>query len=176
MQHHRGTDQSRLTLIAVALVLGGCGMAPKNADEFRQATRDGVRLGLTSVESFEVDRSLREVSSTLQRKATECLTVSVNWNATNAYGNTRSGVHRYKPTFVANADKAELHVQRKRSGGGDVDVGAPADGFYDLVVDAIPVSPKRTRIEIYQGDKLMRTALRGWTTGNNLGCPDLTKR
>jgi hypothetical protein len=104
------------------------------------------------------------------------LNVSVNWSATNAYGNTRSGVHTYKPTFVANADKAELHLQRKRSGGGDVDVGAPADGFYDVVVDAIPIGPKRTRIEIYQGDKLMRTALRGWAKGDNLGCPDLTKR
>jgi hypothetical protein len=176
MQHHRLRQKSRLALLGVAFVIAGCNMAPKNADEFRQATRDGVRLGLTSVETFEVDRPLREVSASLQRKANECLNASVKWSATNAYGNTRSGVHTYKPTFVANADKAELHVQRKRSGGGDVDVGAPADGFYDLVVDAIPVSPKRTRIEIYQGDKLMRSALRGWTTGNNLGCPDLTKR
>lgn len=166
----------RLMLTGAALVLAGCNMAPKNADEFRQATRDGVRLGVASVETFEVDRSLREVSSTLQRKASECLNVSVNWRATNAYGNTRGGVHTYKPTFLANANKAELHVQRKRTGGGDVDVGAPADGFYDVVVDATPVTPKRTRIDIYQGDKLMRTALRGWATGSNLGCPDLTKR
>lgn len=176
MHSHRFWEKSQLTLIAAAFVLGGCNMAPKNADEFRQATRDGVRLGLASVETFEVDRPLREVSSTLQRKASECLNGSVKWSATNAYGNTRSGIHTYKPTYVANAGKAELHVQRKRSGGGDVDVGAPADGFYDVVVDATPVSPKRTRIEIYQGDKLMRTALRGWATGNNLGCPDLTKR
>jgi hypothetical protein len=167
---------SQVALIALAFAVAGCGMAPKNAQEFRQATRDGVRLGLTSMETFEVERPLREVSSTLRRKASECLNVSVNWSATNTYGNTRSGVHTYKPTFLANADKAELHLQRKRSGGGDVDVGAPADGFYDVVVDAIPVSPKRTRIEIYQGDKLMRTALRGWAKGDNLGCPDLTKR
>src|SRR5919109_1042332 len=117
MRDHWGKDQSRFGLIAVALVLAGCSMAPKNADEFRQATRDGVRLGLTSVESFEVDRPLRDVSSTLQRKAAECLSVSVKWSATNAYGTTRSGVHTYKPTFISGADKAELHLQRKRSGG-----------------------------------------------------------
>lgn len=169
--------KARLQLVGVALLVAGCGMAPKNADEFRQATRDGLRLGLTSMETFEVDRSLRDVSSTLQRKAGECLNVTVNWSATSTkYGNTRSGMHTYKPTFRAAADKAELHVQRKRAGGGDIDVGAPPDGFYELVADATPVSPKRTRIEIYQGDNLMRAALRGWASGSNLGCPDLTKR
>lgn len=176
MHWYRLRKASQPALIAAVFAVAGCGTAPKNAQEFRQATRDGVRLGLTSMETFDVERPLREVSSILQRKANECLNVSVRWSATNTYGNTRSGVHTYKPTFVANTDRAELHLQRKRSGGGDVDIGAPADGFYDVVVDAIPVGPKRTRIEIYQGDKLMRTALRGWAKGDNLGCPDLTKR
>jgi hypothetical protein len=170
---------SGLALVAVALVLGGCGMAPKNAEEFRQATRDGQRYGLAAVESFEVERPFRDVSVTLQKKADECLKVAVKWSATNTYGNTRSGVRTYKPTFTANSSKAELHVQRKREGGGEVDVGSPPDGFYHAVLDATPVAKSRTRVEIYtqsKDDDLLRRALRGWAQGSNLGCPDLTKR
>jgi hypothetical protein len=166
-------------LIAMVLVLGGCGMAPKNAEEYRQATRDGSRYGLATIDSFEVERPFREVSSTLQRKTDECLKVAVHWTATNSYGNARSGVHKYKPTFVNGSNKAELHIQRSRSGGGDIDANAPAGGFYHAVLDATPVGKSRTKIEIYtqsKDDDLLRRALRGWAQGSNLGCPDLSKR
>jgi hypothetical protein len=172
-------------LIGVALVLGGCGSlgAPKNAEEYRQATRDGLKYGMgaigISIETFEVERPFREVSSTLQRKADECLKVAVHWSATNSYGNTRSGVHKYKPTFVNGSSRAELHIQRSRSGGGDIDANAPPGGFYKAVLDATPVGKSRTRIEIYtqsKDDDLLRRALREWAQGSNLGCPDLGKR
>jgi len=167
------------TLAAAALVLGGCGMAPKNAEEFRQATRDGERMGLASIETFEVERPFRDVTATLQKKVDECLKVDVNWTARNSYGNTRSGVQSYKPTFVATTSKTELHLQRKRSGGGQVDVGSPPDGFYQVVLDATSVSKNRTRIDIFTQSKdndIVRRAMRGWAQGNNLGCPDLTQR
>jgi hypothetical protein len=167
-----------VALATVALALGGCGMAPKNADEFRQATRDGQRMGLASIEAFEVERPFSDVSTTLRKKSDECLKIAIKWNATNGYGNTRSGVRTYKPTFVANSSKAELHVQRKREGGGEIDVGSPPDGFYHAVVDATPVAKSRTRVEIYtqsRDDDLLRRAMRGWAQGTNLGCPDLTQ-
>jgi hypothetical protein len=168
-------------LMGIALLQGGCGNmgAPMNAEEYRQATRDGSRYGLATLESFEVERPFREVSSTLKRKSDECLKVAVNWAATNRYGNTRSGVHRYKPTFVNGTNRAELHIQRSRSGGGDIDVNAPPGGFYHVVLDATPVGKSRTKIDIYtqsKDDDLLRRALRGWAQGSNLGCPDLTER
>jgi len=173
----------KAALIAGALVLGGCGGMPKNAEEFRNFTLERTRalgsgpLGGVPKDTFEVERSFREVSSTLQKKSDECLKVAVRWNATNSYGNTRSGVDTFKPTFIAGPNKAELHVQLKRSA--VTEVGAPPDGAYRVVLDATPVAAKRTRIEIYAlsvDDKLLRQAMRGWVQGSNLGCPDLTKR
>jgi len=173
----------KAALIAGALVLGGCGGMPKNAEEFRNFTLERTRalgsgpLGGVAKDTFEVERSFREVSSTLQKKSDECLKVAVRWNATNSYGNTRSGVDTFKPTFIAGPNKAELHVQLKRSA--VTEVGAPPDGAYRVVLDATPVAAKRTRIEIYAlsiDDKLLRQAMRGWVQGSNLGCPDLTKR
>jgi hypothetical protein len=169
---HMLREQKRFSLIAVALLLIGCGGMPKNAEEYRQATRSSP---FTKVESFEVARPFQEVSSTLQKKAGECLARAVRWTATSAqYLNTRSGVDTYKPTFIANAKRAELHVQLKRSA--VIEVGAPPDGSYRIVLDATPLADKRTRIDMYTQDSLLRKALRGWVQGDNLGCPDLTKR
>jgi len=166
-----------LVLIAVALALGGCGGMPKNAEEFRQFSVERARVvgwmpGLVPKETFEVERPFREVSSTLQKKANECLKVAIQWAT-----NRGSGVNTYKPTFVADPNKAELHVQLKRSA--VVEVGAPPDGSYRVVLDATPLTAKRTRIEMYAmsiDDKLVRQTLRGWAQGTNLGCPDLAKR
>jgi hypothetical protein len=180
MNCHASQDRQWVPLIAVALVLGGCGGMPKNAEEFRQFTLERTRvLGALSVpkETFEVERPFRDVSSTLQKKADECLKVAIKWTVTNSYGNTRSGVDTFKPTFIAGPNKAELHVQLKRSA--VVEVGAPPDGAYRVVLDATPLTAKRTRIEMYAlsiDDKLVRQTLRGWAQGTNLGCPDLAKR
>ncbi len=172
MRNKRG-----LALMAVVLVLGGCGGMPKNAEEFRQFSLERARVvgwmpGLVPKETFEVERPFREVSSTLQKRANECLRVAIEWAT-----NRGSGVDTYKPTFIAGPQKAELHVQLRR--GAVVEVGAPPDGAYRVVLDATPVAAKRTRIDLYTmsiDDNLLRRALRGWAQGDNLGCPDLTKR
>jgi len=167
----------RLVLIAVTLVLGGCGGMPKNAEEFRQFSVERARVvgwipGLVPKETFEVERPFREVSSTLQKKANECLKVAIQWAT-----NRGSGVNTYKPTFVAGSARAELHVQLRRSA--VIEVGAPPDGAYRVVLDATPIAAKRTRIDLYTmsiDDNLLRRTLSGWARGDNLGCPDLTKR
>ncbi len=169
--------------MAVVLMLGGCGGMPKNAEEFRQFTLERTRvlgsgaMGGVPKESFEVERPFREVSSTLQKKANECLKVVIKGTFTNKYGNTWSSVSTFKPTFISSPNKAELHVQLNRSE--VVEVGAPPDGAYRIVLDATPLAARRTRIEIYTmsvDDSLLQRTLRGWARGDNLGCPDLTKR
>src|SRR5438132_13973708 len=75
---------NKLAVIAAALVLGGCGGMPKNAEEFRQFTLERTRvLGALSVpkETFEVERPFRDVSSTLRKKADECLKVAIKWRS-----------------------------------------------------------------------------------------------
>lgn len=174
--------QRGLPLIAVAFLLVGCGTMPQNAEEYRQQMVQGKRAGLgmlgVSVDTFEVARPFQEVSSTLQKKARECLARTIKWTATSAqYFNTRSGVDTFKPTFIAKSNRAELHVQLKRSAVHEV--GAPPDGSYHMVLDATPLAAKRTRIDMYMNsidDSLLGKALRGWVQGDNLGCPDLTKR
>src|SRR2546423_13410172 len=113
---------NEVAVIAAALVLGGCGGMPKNAEEFRQFTLERTRvLGAISVakETFEVERPFREVSSTLQKKANECLKVVVRRTGTDKYGWSRSSVDTFKPTLLASSGKAELHVQLKRSAVGE---------------------------------------------------------
>src|SRR5712691_12200901 len=163
MRNKRGS-----ALMAVVLVLGGCGGMPKNAEEFRQYTLERTRvlgsgaLGGVPKETFEVESPFREVSSTLQRKADECLKVVIKGTSADKYGNTRTGFSTFKPTFIGSSGKAELHVQLKRSS--VTEVGAPPDGAYRIVLDATPLAARRTRIEIYTmsvDDSLLQRTLRG---------------
>ena len=63
------TVKNGLTLLVCTLLLVGCA-TPKNAEEFRQTTRKGP---FKLVETFEVARPFQDVSSTLKKKAGECL-------------------------------------------------------------------------------------------------------
>jgi hypothetical protein len=47
-----------------------------------------------------------------------------------------------------------------------------------VVADATPIDKSRTRIDIYGpsvGTDTLVRAINGWATGENLGCPDMTK-
>lgn len=161
-------------LLAVAVLTGCAGMgSPKNAEEFRQVVRNGP---FKTTDSFEVARPLADVSATLRKKSAECLNIAIKWSNTKG----RSGVITYKPTFVAGATRAELHVQRKPEGGGEIVIGAPPDGEYRVVLDATALSKSRSKIDVYLwsaiDDKFLASALEGWAKGDNLGCPDLTRR
>lgn len=176
-------ERTGLSLIAAALLLGGCAGAPKNAEEFRELVREGARYNLKIIESLEVARPFPDVSSTLRQKTDECLRVRMAAQGT-ARGSVgafvpRTVTHTYKPTFIAMANKAELHVQMKKAGGGTHELGAPPDGYYRVVLDATPAGPNKTKIVMYvnsSDDNLIRNAMRGWVQGTNLGCPDVTKR
>lgn len=54
----------------------------------------------------------------------------------------------------------------------------PEGGYYLLVADAYPVDKTRTRVQIFHpsmGSDVLIQAIRGWASGENLGCPDMTK-
>ena len=51
-------------------------------------------------------------------------------------------------------------------------------GAYIIVADAYPQPGNRTRMQLYGpsiGYDVVYRAIRGWASGENLGCPDLTK-
>jgi hypothetical protein len=160
-----------LLLVAVVFLLAGC--AVKSAEEFRKAVRV---TPFTTVETLEVARSFKDVTETLRKKSKECLDVTVRLVCTNCIGkNERFNV--FKPTFITTPNRTELHFQYTQ--GGVIEIGAPPDGFYAIVLDATPIAKGGTKIEIYRAspdEKFIHTAMRGWVTGDNMGCPDLTTR
>jgi hypothetical protein len=166
----------RCAALLAAAALAGCAVNfPQNAQEFREQV-PGATFG--QKKTFEAKRSFREVARTFQAKAPQCLSVSVRTvsQTSTSYQNILT---TYKPTVRVSGQKAEIHVQRHYQGGGVIIPGKePEGGLYVLVADATPVDRARTRIDIYaptHGADAMIRAITGWATGENVGCPDMTK-
>jgi hypothetical protein len=162
---------------AVATLLAGCAtQQPQNAEEFRKVAPGAF---LMASETLEVNRPLRDVGAAWQRRAPECLNASVR---TTSQTSTSYQVitSTYKPTVVVGKDRAELHVQREFKGSGVITVGNPPQGGpYIIVADAYPLPGNRTRLQLIapsKGQDVVIRAIKSWASGENLGCPDLTKQ
>jgi hypothetical protein len=147
---------------------------PQTAEEFRKAVPGAV---MAKTDSYEVNRSMKDVAATFRRKAPECLNVSVRTvsQTTTSYQNILT---EYKPTVVVNGERAELHVQQLHKTGVMYPSKPPEGGIYLLVADAFPLPGNRTRIQTYgpsKGYDVLYRAVRGWASGENVGCPDMTK-
>ena len=163
-----------LTLTTAAVLLQACGAMPQNAEEFRQAVPGAM---MTKTDSYEVNRPVRDVAATFQRKAPECLDMSVRTVSQSAtsYQNILT---EYKSTVVAGGERAELHLQQLHKTGVIYPSKPPEGGAYIIVADAYPLPGNRTRMQLYgpsMGYDVVYRAIRGWAAGDNLGCPDLTK-
>jgi len=167
--------RTRISCTALCVLLAACAQNyPQNAQEFRDAV-PGAFMG--KVQTFEAKRPLREVAKTFQARAPECLNVSVRTvsQSSTSYQNILAV---YKATVVNHPQKEELHLQRDYISGVLVPGKVPPGGLYMLVADATAVDAKRTRIDIYgpsMGADVVIRAINGWATGENLGCPDMTK-
>ena len=142
-------------------------------DQFGKAVPGAM---LAKTDTYEVNRSYRDVASTFQRKAPECLNMAVRTvsQTTTSYQNI---VTEYTPTVNVTEQRTELHVQQLHKTGVIYPSKPPAGGIYLFVADATPQGNK-TRIQIYgpsKGYDVLHRAVRGWATGENLGCPDMTK-
>jgi hypothetical protein len=160
--------------MACALFWGCAQNYPQNAQEFRQMV-PGAFMG--KQQSFEANRPLRDIAKTFEARAPECLNVSVRTVSQSAtsYQNILA---TYKATVVSTPEKAELHLQRHYQRGVIVAGKEPPGGLYMLVADATPIGKSKTRIDIYSpsvGADVLIRAITGWATGQNLGCPDMTK-
>src|SRR5262245_6244356 len=166
----------KIHAVILALLLAACAAMPQNPEDFRKAVSGGAMM--TKTDSYEVNRPAQAVGATFKQRAPECLGVQVRTvsQTSTSYQNILT---TYKPTVVANGQRAELHVQQLHKGGGVIYPQTPPEGgVYIFVADAIPVSGSRSRIQIYgpsMGYDVLHRAVRGWATGENLGCPDLTK-
>ena len=165
-----------LTVILFPFLFSGCVTSnPQTAEEFRIAI-PGAFLG--KVETFEVDRPFSKVAATFKKMGPECLNATVE-----TVSKTNLSLQRivtvYKPTVLVTAERAELHVQQHHAKGVMAVYQEPEGGYYLLVADAIPLDKKRTRIDLYGpsvGSKALIKAIKGWAaTGEEVGCPDMTK-
>lgn len=157
-----------------ALAAVACAPMPQTAEEFRKAVPGAM---MAKTDSYEVNRPVKDVAATFRRKAPECLNVSVRTvsQTSTSYQNILTA---YKPTVVVNAERAELHVQQLHKTGVMYPSKPPEGGIYLLVADAYPLAGNRTRIQLYgpsKGYDVLYRAIRGWASGDNLGCPDMTK-
>ena len=160
--------------VVTSLAAVACAPMPQTAEEFRKAVPGAV---MAKTDSYEVNRSMKDVAATFRRKAPECLNVSVRTvsQTTTSYQNILT---EYKPTVVVNGERAELHVQQLHRTGVMYPSKPPEGGIYLLVADAFPLPGNRTRIQTYgpsKGYDVLYRAVRGWASGENVGCPDMTK-
>ena len=168
---------NRFTIVALALFslwLSGCISHPQTAEEFRQAV---PRAFSAKVETFEVDRPFGQVANTFQKMGPNCLakTIKTTSQTNMSY---QVIVTTYKPTVLKSAKKAELHVQFHHDQGVVTVSKEPEGGYYLLVADASPITQTKTRIDLYRpsmGHSVLIQAVKNWATGENVGCPDLTK-
>ena len=166
---------TRTWIVIAALSLAACAVKqPQTAEEFRKVAPGAMFM---KTETYEVNRSLRDVASAFQRRASECLRVTVR-TVSQTTGSYQNIVTDYTPTVVVNNERAELHVQQLHKTGVLYPSKPPAGGVFIFVADAFPDGAKRTRIQIYgpsKGYDVLHRAVRGWASGESMGCPDMTK-
>jgi len=163
-------------LFAAALIVfaSGCVTShPQTADEFRKAVPGSFSA---KVETFKVKRPYRRVSATFRKKAKKCLNVAIKTTSrTNM--SYQQYTTTYKPTVIVKKNRTELHVQQHIDNTVKV-TKEPKGGYYLFVADAYPVSKNTTQIDLYRpamGYKILTKAVKGWASGKNMGCPDMTK-
>ncbi len=159
----------RLFVIVLVLLASGCSI-PMTPDEFREAGKAG--RALATYETYEVNRPVAEIAATFRAKAAECLDYRIGSTKKPVIG-IGSSTHYYgvtTPTVKKSKGRVELYFQVKY----EHTLGSvPKDGYYDLVADAYPQG-KKTRLDIYRRTKagVLGQAVKGWATGESMGCPD----
>jgi len=162
-------------LIAFTLLLfTGCISHPQTAQEFRVAIPDAF---MAEVETIVVDKPLSEVAKNFKKRAKKCLDVKIK-TVSQSSTSYQVLIANYHPTLISNTKKVELHLQRHYESGVMNVSQEPKNGYYLLVVDAIPISNNKTKIVFYRPsmgfDSLIRS-IKGWASGKTLACPDLTQ-
>jgi len=160
--------------VLCAIWLSGCISHPQTAEEFRKAVPGAFSA---KVETFEVDRPFNQVAGTFQKMGPTCLAKTIK-TVSQTNMSYQVIVTTYKPTVLVTEKKAELHVQQHHEQGVVNVSKEPDGGYYLLVADARPINQTKTRIELYRpsmGHGVLIQAVKNWATGENVGCPDLTK-
>ena len=161
--------------IIIFITLTGCSLKqPLTADEFRLAAPTAF---LAKKESYVVNRPYKKVVKAFKKQAPKCLSARVK-TVSSSSTSYQVVVTKYNPTVISNKNRTELHLQQLHEQGVLNVSEVPKKGYFLMVIDAIPASKNKTRIDYYGpsiGVDNITKAIKGWATGKNMGCPDLTK-
>lgn len=161
--------------ILFATALGGCGSFPTTPELMVQNAKEGKAYSDKDV--FEVNRPLAEIEAVFRKKSEECLHAQVAERREVGPGIYRKQIRVFAPKVVADKQRVRLTVQTALTNVPDAGP-MPDDGWYVLVADAYPVGAKTTRVERYvqwPGWRSAYGAVKHWSNGTNMGCPDMTK-
>lgn len=157
----------------VTLLTGCVTSHPQNADGFR-AVVSGASLA--KVDKYEVTEPLHEMASFFEKMSPKCLDVAIK-AVSQSPTSYQVIVTDYNPTVIVGKDLAELHLQQHHKQGVMKITEEPEGGYYLMVFDAIKLDGGNPRIEYYGssvGHETIIKAVKGWASGENVGCPDLT--
>ena len=162
-------------VILSSLIITGCATKmPLTADEFRQMAPEAFSGGK---ESFEVNRSVASIGNTFKKMANKCLNKRVQMTES-GYMHHMVVVTKYTPSVYIGKNRAELHLQYEHEKGVMKIHEMPEKGYYMIVIDVTGIGKNKSRVEFYRPSIAYQNvveAVRGWATGKNIGCPDLTK-
>lgn len=166
--------------LLLTLLISGCvtTQVAQNPTEYRNEVvkSQGARA---KHESYQVNRALTSITSTLQRKSEECLNYSFVREFTYKMGTTTGGNKSfitYKPTVVSSNNKTELFVQMDITGDVTLTYNPPKNGIYVLAADLTMVSSKKTQANLYYHPykaAILPATIKKWINGETEGCPDL---
>ena len=167
-------NKAAFPVFVFTCVLSGCGSAPMTPDEYRTTAKAGGSFYVS--ESFEVRRPFAEVAQTFRKKAPECLSFSLGerMEPLIGFGSRTHVFATTKQTVLVSSSRAELLFQVKFENTASKE---PEGGSYYLIADAYPVGKDSTKVDIYRRTRVevLPQAIRGWASGENLGCPDQSK-
>lgn len=161
-----------ITLCGILGLPGCAGIVPQNVDEYRASS-------VVSEESYEVSTPYAKIESVLRTKAAECLDTSLVERVCSSGGGCSSRKWIYRPTIKSSDSMIQLAVQLEADPAHLVRLDRPpAGGNYIVVAEATPAGENKTSVRIYKrvfGFKVIPGAIKHWTNGTNLGCPNLAE-
>ena len=164
-------------VLSIAVLLFGCGLQPKTAEELRDKVKG--KAVFTSREVFEVKKPYRQVSDILRKKWLECLDSTTTATSHHSGNTFMTQTNIYKPKVSVTDQRTELTLQHKATGKGITQAGdPPPEGFFTFVTDVYPVDKTTTRIDVQKQTPIhdgVVKAVRKWADGTSTGCPDLAQ-
>ena len=167
-----------ISLIALFALTTGCAMnvkLPMTGDEMRQMSQKPT-------ETYEVNKSYKDVSETVAKKAEQCLNISIKTTTHMSNGAKTISYLHYKPTVKKQNGVLTLELQQSHEGGNRIQLGQPKmpeGGMYIVLAD-VKAAGKSTAVDLYYGKlgfinpyENIVNAVKGWADGSIRGCPDL---